>query len=365
MVWPKSAVLVVVIVVVSRWVMSLLRKAKVRREYSPPRSPVPRRRAKYDEELDTLSLRGTKHHSLGLPDDFQPTGDCHDSRVVGGRKLFKTVQPTQWSREWGLAGKRIEDISLPELTWLGWENWGLRSFARSVREGQCTDIFQRELRSRHIDIESAAIQWAQHENQSSTSANGLSREDRNEIMNKFVKWIVDQVQTWSVSAVEESQTARIRQLEAQVAELKSQTHQGHSSCEEPSKRKQHGDASMPAAKKLRVPGKQSPDEPHDVRVSEDQIFDLDPPSKPLWADCPPKAGTSSVTAWLKKLPTKLQFQAMTDYRAIEPLVKKWSEDQVGSLKEVAAAWGLPVQLSASMSNKDLVRVIIAVRHMAK
>ena len=49
------------------------------------------------------------------------------------------------------------------------------------------DIFQRELRSRHIDIESAAIQWVQYENQSSTSANGLSREDRNEIMNKFVK----------------------------------------------------------------------------------------------------------------------------------------------------------------------------------
>ena len=95
---------VVIIVVVSRWVMSLLRKAKVPHEYSPPRSPVPRRRAKYDEELDTLSPHGTKHHSLGLPDDFQPTGDCHDSRVVGGRKLFKTVQPTQWSREWAWQG---------------------------------------------------------------------------------------------------------------------------------------------------------------------------------------------------------------------------------------------------------------------
>ena len=134
-----------------------LRSARVRHEYSSPRSPVPRRRSVHDDELGAFSPHGKKSHLLDLPEEFQSTRECHDSRVIGGRKLFKTVQATQWSREWGLAGKRIEEISLPELTWLGWENWGLRAlsagcctsvvFARSVPEGQCMDIFQRELRS--------------------------------------------------------------------------------------------------------------------------------------------------------------------------------------------------------------------------
>ena len=373
-----QVVLSVVVVVASCVLMSLLRNSRVRHEYPPcrtPRSPVPRRRSSYDDDLEALSPHGTRSHSLGLPEDFQPSKECHDSRVLGGRKLFKTVQATQWSREWGLAGKRIEDISLPELTWLGWENWGLRSlsagcytsvvFARSVREGQCVDIFQRELRSRHIDIESAAIHWAQHENQSSASAGGMSREDKNEIMNKFVKWIVDQVQKWSVSAVEESQNVRIRQLEAQLAELKSQNGQGPWSAGELPKRKYADEASMPPAKKTRTTGKQKPEEPHDDHLSFDDLFNLDPPKKPLRADCPPKAGTSSVTAWLKKLPATVQSQALADYKVIEPLVKTWSDDQIGSLKEVASAWGLPVQLSVSMSNKDLVRVIIAAHHLPK
>ncbi|CAE7882935.1 unnamed protein product, partial [Symbiodinium necroappetens] len=268
-------------------------------------------------------------------------------------------------------------ISLPELTWLGWENWGLRAlsagcytsvvFARSVREGQCMDIFQRELRSRHIDIESAAIQWAQHENQlSEKSAGSLSREDKNDAIIKFVKWIVDQVQKWSVSAVEESQTARIRHLEAQIAELKSQPHRGQTSEREASKRKEFsGESSVPANKRLRVAGKKGLEQTGDFHVTEDQLFELDPPKKPLRADCPAKAGTSSVTSRLKKLPSEVQSQALADYRAIEPLVKTWSDDKSGSVKEIASAWGLPVQLSVGMSNKDLVRVIVAAHHMAK
>lgn len=229
------------------------------------------------------------------------------------------------------------------------------------------DIFQRELRSRHIDIESAAIQWAQHENQlSEKTAGSLSREDKNDAMNKFVKWIVDQVQKWSVSAVEESQTARIRQLEAQIADLKSQSHRGQTTERDPSKRKDaRGESSMPTSKRLRVAGKKGPEQTGDFHVTADQLFELDPPQKPLRADCPPKAGTSSVTAWLKKLPREVQSQALVDYKAIEPLVKTWSDDKIGSLKEIASAWGLPVQLSVGMSNKDLVRVIVAAHHMAK
>ena len=185
-------------------------------------------------------------------------------------------------------------------------------------------------------------------------------------MNKFVKWIVDQVQKWSVSAVEESQTARIRHLEAQIAELKSQPHRGQMSEREASNRKEFsGESSLPANKRLRVAGKKGPEQTGDFHVTEDQLFELDPPKKPLRADCPAKAGTSSVTSWLKKLPSEVQSQALTDYKAIEPLVKTWSDDKIGSLKEIASAWGLPVQLSVGMSNKDLVRVIVAAHHMAK
>ena len=144
-------------------------------------------------------------------------------------------------------------------------------------------------------------------------------------MNKFVKWIVDQVQKWSVSAVEESQTARIRQLEAQIAELKSQPHRSQTSEREASK-------TLPANKRSRVAGKKGPEQTGDCHVTEDQLFELDPPKKPLRADCPTKAGTSSVTSWLKKLPSEVQSQALADYKAIEPLVKTWSEDKLGSLK---------------------------------
>ena len=133
--------------------MALLRRATRRNaEYysSPPRSPVPRRRTQPMHYDDAFSPNGRHTHKLGLPDEFRMTEECYDSTLQGGRKLYKRVQAMQWSREWGLAGKRIEEITLPV-------------FARSVRERQVLDQFQRELRSRHVDIESAAIQWAQHE----------------------------------------------------------------------------------------------------------------------------------------------------------------------------------------------------------
>ena len=344
-------------------VAMLLRGAKRRHEEfgSPPRSLVPRRRSRpsyYDDEA--FSPHGKKTHEVDLPEEFMVTQDCYDARPQGGRKLFKTVQPTQWSRDWGLAGKRIEEITLPQLSWLGWENWGLRSlsagsytslvFARSVREGQLLDQLQRELRSRHVDVESAAIQWAQHENVLPKSSSGassvLTREDKNEAMSKFVGWIADQVQKWNVSAVEGSQQARIQELERQLTEMREAQASGSSN---PNKRK--------------VPDKPPGD--HGERLTVDDVFQANPPKKPLRTDCPSKAGTSSVTAWLKKLPQKTQDKAMADYKSIEPMMKTWDEDQLTSLRDIAAAWGLPVSLAASMGNKDLVRVIVTAHTLAK
>ena len=332
---------------------------------SPPRSPVPRRRSRRSYEDDEVfSPHGKKSHKLDLPDEFMVTEDCYDARPQGGRKLFKMVQPTQWSREWGLAGKRIEEITLPQLSWLGWENWGLRSlsagsytslvFARSVREGQLLDQLQRELRSRHVDVESAAIQWSEHSNMlssSSSGSSGLSREDKNEAISKFVGWIADQVQKWSVSAVEGSQQARIKDLERQLREMRERQNNNSQGQEK-------------NASRNRLSEKQPAQQ--DKHLSVDELFgELSPPKKPLKADCPSKAGTSSVTAWLKKLPKGTQEKALADYKLIEPVIKSWDDDKLGSLPDIAAAWGLPISLAANMGNKDLVRVIVAAHELAK
>ena len=314
----------------------MLRGAKRRSEYGSPPSPVPRRSRRSCEDDEVLSPHGKKSHKLDLPDDFMVTDECYDARPQGGRKLFKTVQPTQWSREWGLAGKRIEEITLPQLSWLGWENWGLRSlsagsytslvFARSIREGQFLDQLQRELRSRHVDVESAAIQWAEHSNvlsSTSSRASGLSREDKNEAISKFVDWIADQVQKWSVSAVEGSQQARIKDLERQLREMR----------EKQNSNSQEQDA---GATRKRLSDKQPAQQ--DKPLSVDELFSNSSPSKkPLKADCPSKAGTSSVTAWLKKLAKRTQEKALADFKGIEPMMKAWDDDKLGSLPDIAAA----------------------------
>ena len=103
-----------------------------------------------------------------LPDHFQSDDKFYDRQPVGkgSHQLFRTVQPTEWSRKTSLAGRPIEDIRAWELSHRGLSEFSFRLLSegryqgivwtRSASEAVFLTQLMKRIREVGVDIDEVA-----------------------------------------------------------------------------------------------------------------------------------------------------------------------------------------------------------------
>ena len=111
-----------------------------------------------------------------LPDTWTPSDTHLDTNTVHGQTLFRTIQPTQWSRKYNLAGQPVLDIFPWQLSRFGLQDHSLRTLSqgrytgivttRSIAEAVFTSQLLPEMRAHNLDIDSIAEYLHQQADQS-------------------------------------------------------------------------------------------------------------------------------------------------------------------------------------------------------
>ena len=101
-----------------------------------------------------------------FPNTFSPDAACHDKTPVAGHQLFRVVQPTEWSRKTGIAGRKVEDVRLHELCHRGMAEFSMRLvsegrfqgivWTRSVQESVFVTSLLKKIRDAHLNIDDVA-----------------------------------------------------------------------------------------------------------------------------------------------------------------------------------------------------------------
>ena len=73
-----------------------------------------------------------------LPDTWTPSDTHLDTNTVHGHTLFRTIQPTQWSRKYNLAGQQVLDIFPWQLSRFGLQDHSLRILSQGRYTGIVT-----------------------------------------------------------------------------------------------------------------------------------------------------------------------------------------------------------------------------------
>ena len=77
----------------------------------------------------------SQEQPINLPSHFVPSEECFDPTAVGGHRCFRTVQPSEWSRKVGLAGRPLEDIHAFEFAHKGIGDYALRLISKGRFQG--------------------------------------------------------------------------------------------------------------------------------------------------------------------------------------------------------------------------------------
>ena len=105
---------------------------------------------------------------MSFPPSFQSDATFHDRTPIGrgNHQLYRTVQPTEWSRKAGLAGREVCDIRAHELAHRGIQEFALRLLSegrfqglvwtRSISETVFLTHLLKQLREASVDIDSVA-----------------------------------------------------------------------------------------------------------------------------------------------------------------------------------------------------------------
>ena len=104
--------------------------------------------------------------AVKLPSTFVSNDEFLDTTAIGGFQYPRTIQPTEWSRRTGLAGRPIEDVKAYELCHRGVGEFSLRMLAngrfqglvwtRYLMETVFVTALLRKIREGHVNIDDAA-----------------------------------------------------------------------------------------------------------------------------------------------------------------------------------------------------------------
>ena len=309
------------------------------------------------------------------PQTFNPTDQYHDSNLLSGLPLPRTIAATAWTRQHNFAGMPLQDIKLLLVVYKGWENWQLRSFAngyfvnailtRSMKETVFMNELLHQIRQSKIDLDATARKYAD----SKKIAIDLSSNDgKAKALRLLIPPLVDTLQpyietfgsTYDLDTIQKKEEENA-ELRAQIAALEQQSKTPTSST---SQRRQkvalpvHSDDTAPDADKTH-------DGPDDASDLIQKLFTR--AKSDFLAQNPPPAHTpSKITAWINafKLTAPQRKSLTTFITKTGELFKSIPPPQFELLRQKCVGWGLPVSTAAHLSKVDLLRVAaITVWHM--
>ena len=164
-----------------------------------------------------------------LPDTWTPSDTHLDTNTVHGHTLFRTIQPTQWSRKYNLAGQQVLDIFPWQLSRFGLQDHSLRILSqgrytgivttRSIAEAVFTSQLLPEMRAHNLDIDNIAEYLHQQADQSIPNKTTEAKQ----FMQPLISRIVDFLRGLTPPAGEgtalrklQLQTDRLQQQESEL-----------------------------------------------------------------------------------------------------------------------------------------------------
>ena len=297
-----------------------------------------------------------------IPRSFSTTDDAFDTATqFCNVPLKKVVAKTNWTDRNGLAGKRIDEVSIIDLLYRGWEDSSLRYLSqgdfvgliptRSVAEAVFLSAIRDALRSKKVDIDKMAYEFCKNSNPE------VATPDKKSKTKDFMTPVVDQIMKVLLNP------SQARGSEDHKSGPSSATLSGNlpvqdSSLNTPARKRvreleEHIAQLLHVQKKAKVSDK-----------SPEDAYCPDIPEKPLDANIPTCGTKIAVRAWITKMSKGMEpdkANALNNY--IEGVVKfKPDPKEHLPLADVAVAWGLPAKYATEWST-DAVKRIIAVAAM--
>ena len=251
-----------------------------------------------------------------LPTSFASADQRYDSNSVFGSPLFKVVQSTPWSRRCSIANKPLDQVTLADLSYRGWEEPALRWLSsgrycspvwrRNVSEAVFCTALLASLRDAKVDIDqTTALIWQDLHPQETMPD---KRQQATSFMLPLVKQIVQIFQTYKPSEVLNEQMETIERLQAELQDLKEngpkdKNPPSPTNTDRPPLKRARGSSKKPEVPKARAKSsvsKASDKEGDQTPPTVLQAFSITKPTDVL-SGCSPKSNTDfAVTAWLAK-----------------------------------------------------------------
>ena len=312
-----------------------------------------------------------------MPASFTSADQHFDSNSVFGSPLFKVVQSTPWSRRCSIANKPLDQVTLADLSYRGWEEPALRWLSsgrycspvwrRNVPEAVFCAALLAALRDAKVDIDQTSASIWQDLHPQETMPD--KRQQATSFMLPLVKQIVQIFQTYKPSEVLNEQMETIERLQAELQDLKENGPKdtnppSPTNTDRPPLKRARGSsakAEVPKARAKSSVSKASDKEEDHTPPTVLQAFSITKPTNVL-SGCSPKSNADfAVTAWLgkhlKEVPEARRTELTKYVKEVTESYKNTSEAAKPSLKQISEKWGLPKSLSSKLSEKSLLGLI--------
>ena len=302
-----------------------------------------------EEEEDEEKEKATRH-------TWTPSDTHLDTNTVHGQTLFRTIQPTQWSRKYNLAGQPVLDIFPWQLSRFGLQDHSLRTFSqgrstgivttRSIAEAVFTSQLLPEIRAHNLDIDNIAEFLHQQANQSIPN----KTTDAKQFMQPLISRKIDFLRGLTPPAGEGT---ALRKLQLQTDRL----HQQESELQRArDKLKTHGIALTPT-KPGTHPATSSASQPHlpltaPAALTANTI--LNPTTQTLQDNSPANYAAAGIQKWLKTLPPATQTQVTNIQQILRD--ERITKEQ---LQEAATRYGIPLTRVLKLPPRSLQQLVAA------
>lgn len=340
-----------------------------------------------DHRSRTPIPRITRDHVSDCPfeasDKWRPDRQHYDTNLLYGLTLPRTVVDTPHSRALGTANMPIHQVRLHQVVFGGASNWLMRHVAhgkyvaiemfRSHKEAMVFSKLSKLLKESSVDLEAVATKLAQDRDQETTTKEGKQRAF-SLVSQKLFEVLKDMMP--GQAPLPQEVLDKIRELEAANAVLRNALND-----------KQHTNnrSSTPSLPIVRALGitpekakERSNQEP--IPVSQTSTVPEEPTTSPsvvqqctcngrrrvLATEAPAGAKGVSITNWLSK-PANAKYKKRAEQLSKDLIaaVNAMPGAEQPSFPDLAAEWGLPVQLATKMDRNQLSRVVAAAAAMVE
>ena len=264
----------------------------------------------------------------------------------------RLVQPQQFSRDNGTAGRDVQDVRAVELLWNGLDNWGVRllangrycatEFMRSFKESATVHHFLTLLRKRDADGTQLDLDTIGHKISTAKGLPFSTEKDKKHIYELIALEMYNALKALLPKSQDQELLKQLQAAQAEVEKLRAL----------PSKTKtqQTLQQALHQQQQKQQQPKISPIDQYRRPDEADKIFETNYPQ-----DTKPAA----ITAFVKTFELNAdQHKAYQDsLKALKDIVNAMSDAEKSLLPNYLIEWGMPFDTLKSLKQPDIVRLI--------